>query len=87
MGQKIIIRFRWESGLSCASRNHLTTFCRPFVHYACLRLCSEIVHLIRNICLYFVCYGWSVQALTVLATSPNSVARQNCYTSSKSAVF
>jgi len=22
-----------------------TTFCRPFVHYACLILCSEIVHL------------------------------------------
>jgi len=31
MGQKVIIGFRWESALSSASRNHLTTFCRPFV--------------------------------------------------------
>jgi len=30
--KKVIIRFGWESGLSSASRNHLTTFCRPFVH-------------------------------------------------------
>jgi len=37
MGQKVIIRFWWESGLSSASRNNLTTFCRPFVHYACLK--------------------------------------------------
>jgi len=36
MGQKVIIRFWWESGLSSASRNHLTTFCRPLVHYVCL---------------------------------------------------
>jgi len=28
MGQKVIVRFWWESGLSSASRNHLTTFCR-----------------------------------------------------------
>jgi len=36
MGQKVIIRFRWESWLSSASRNHLTTFCRGnkvFVKY------------------------------------------------------
>jgi len=26
MDQKVIIRFWWESGLSYASRNHLTTF-------------------------------------------------------------
>jgi len=38
MGQKVIIRFWFESGLSSASRNHLTTFCRPFVHYACLKI-------------------------------------------------
>jgi len=31
MGQKVITRFRWESALSSASRNHLTNFCRPFV--------------------------------------------------------
>jgi len=36
MDQKVIIRFRWKSALSSASRNHLTTFCRPVVHYACL---------------------------------------------------
>jgi len=36
MDQKVIIRFRWESGLSSASGNHLTTYCRPSVHYACL---------------------------------------------------
>ena len=56
MGQKVIIRFWWESGLSSASRNHLTTFCRRFVHYACLRLCSAIVHFNGNNCLYFVSY-------------------------------
>jgi len=31
-----LIKFWWESGLSSASRNHLTTFCRPFAHYAYL---------------------------------------------------
>ena len=30
---------------------------RPFVHYACLRLCSAIVHFIQNSCLNFVLYG------------------------------
>jgi len=34
MGQNIIIRFWWESGSSSASGNHLTTFCKRFVHYA-----------------------------------------------------
>jgi len=48
MGQKVIIRFLWESGLSSASGKHLTTFCRPSVHFACLRLCSTIVHFIRS---------------------------------------
>jgi len=33
MGQKVIFRFWGESGWSSASRNHLTTFCRPFAHY------------------------------------------------------
>jgi len=36
--------FWWQLGLLFASRNHLTTFCRPSTHYACLRLCSAIVH-------------------------------------------
>jgi len=36
MGQKVIIRFWWVSGLSSASRHHLTNFCRPFVYSACL---------------------------------------------------
>jgi len=48
MGQKVAIRFWWKSELSSASRNHLTTFCRPFVHYACLRLSSDLVHFIQN---------------------------------------
>jgi len=48
MDQKVVIRFRGKSPLSSASRNHLTTFCIPFVLYACLRLCSAIVHFIRN---------------------------------------
>jgi len=55
MGQKVIIRFWWEFGLSSASKNHLTTFCKPSSHYACLRSCSAIVHFIRNNCRYFVC--------------------------------
>jgi len=61
MGQKVIIRYWWESELSSESRNHLTTFCRPFPHFACLRLCSAIVHFMQNNCLYFVCYGSSAQ--------------------------
>ena len=61
MGQKVIIRLWWESGLSCASRIHLTTFRAPLAHYACLGLCSAIVYFIQNNCLYFVCYGWSVK--------------------------
>jgi len=36
-------------------KNHLTTFCKPSIHYACLRLCSVTVDFIRNNCLYFVC--------------------------------
>jgi len=32
MGEKVIIMFGWESGLSSASRNRLNTFCRRFVH-------------------------------------------------------
>jgi len=74
MGQKVIIRCWWESGLSSAFRNHLNTFCRRFVHYACLRLCSAIVHFIPNNCFYFVCYGWIAQVLTALATLSVSVA-------------
>jgi len=56
MGQKVMIRFWWEFGLSSVFRNHLTTFCRPFAHYAWF--CSAIVHFIQNNFLYFVCYGW-----------------------------
>ena len=74
-GPKSNYRFWWESRLSSASRNHLTTFYRLFVHYACLRLCSVVVHFIRNNCLHFVCYGWTAQVLTALATLPISAAR------------
>jgi len=38
-------------------------------------------------CLCFVCYSWSAQVLTVLATLPNSVALYNCCTSSNTVVF
>jgi len=51
MGENVIIRFWWESGLS---RDHLTIFCISFVHYACLRLCSAMVHCIRNNCLFYL---------------------------------
>ena len=37
-GQKVIIRFWWKYGLSSASRNHLTTFYRPFAHYGCFKI-------------------------------------------------
>jgi len=73
MGQKVIVRFWWDTELSSASRNHLTSFFRPFTHYARLTLCSVIVHFIQNNCLCFVCYGWSAQALTTLAALPISV--------------
>jgi len=55
MGQRVIILFWRESGLSSLSRNHLTSFCWSFVYYARLRLCSAMVYFIRNSCLYFVC--------------------------------
>jgi len=42
----------------------------PFVCYACLRLWYAVVHFIRNNYVYFVCCGWSGQALTALATLP-----------------
>jgi len=45
MGQKVIIRF---SGLSSASRKHLTTFCKPLVHYAFLRFVFRVVHYTPN---------------------------------------
>jgi len=32
MDQKVPIRYWGESRLSSTSRNHLTTFCRPFVY-------------------------------------------------------
>jgi len=82
----LIIRFWWESGLSSASRNHLTTFCKPFAHYACLRLCSAIVYFMRNNCLYFVYYGWSAHALTALATLPNSQSDGTIAPTQKTAV-
>jgi len=61
MGHKVIIRFWWESGLSSASRNHLITFCAPFVHYACLRLCSAVVYP-KQLSLF--CLLWLISANT-----------------------
>jgi len=40
--------------IACVKK-HLTTFCKPSIHYKCLRLCSATVDFIRNNCLYFVC--------------------------------
>jgi len=54
MGQKSIVRFWWVSGLSSVSWYHLTTLCRPFTHYACLRLCFAIVHIIQTNCIVFI---------------------------------
>jgi len=58
--QKVIIRFWLESGSSSASRTHLTTFCRSFAHYACLRLCSAIFHFVQNNCHF--CLLWLISA-------------------------
>ena len=41
-------------------QEHLPIFCRPFVHYACLRLCSAIVQLIQNNFLF--CLLWLISA-------------------------
>ena len=49
MGQKVTIMIWWESGLSSASRNHLTTFCRLFAHYACSRVCNPTFTLSKTI--------------------------------------
>jgi len=55
MGQKVIIRFWWESGLSSASRNHLTTFCRCFAHYACFKIVFRDRSLYpKQLCLFYL---------------------------------
>ena len=69
-----------------ASRNHLTIFADLSSPTHVLRLCSAIVHFIRNSYLCFVCHGWAAQVLTALATLPISVACLSCCTSSKTAV-
>jgi len=40
MSEKLPIRYWWESAVSSASRNHLNTFCRPFVHCVYLKQLS-----------------------------------------------
>jgi len=60
-------------------------FFRPYIHYACLRLCSSIVHFIQINCVYFVCYDWPVRALTASTTLTIPGAWKNCCTSSKTA--
>jgi len=45
----------YATGLRPEITSLLLQTLRPVVHYACLRLCSAIVHFIRNNCLYFVC--------------------------------
>jgi len=69
MDQKVIIRFLLGIlvvvCIQKPSHHFLQTF-RPLrIFYS---LCSAIVHRIRISCLYFVYYGWSLQALTALAT-------------------
>ena len=55
MGQNVIIRFWWESLLSSASRNHLTIFCKPFVHYACFKIVFRDSSLYPNqLCLFYL---------------------------------
>jgi len=61
MDQKVIIRFWGNLDYCLHPETNSPLFCRPFAHYACLRLCSAIVHFIQNNCRYFVCYGWSAQ--------------------------
>jgi len=56
MGQKVIIRFWWESGSSSASRNHITTFCRPFVHCACFKIVSHDSSLSPKKPLHLFCF-------------------------------
>ena len=53
MGQKVVIMFWWEFGLclrpkttSLLFAKSPSIFCKPSI--ACLRLCSAIVHFIRN---------------------------------------
>jgi len=67
------------------SRNHLITFCKPLIHCTCFKIVFRDSSLFRNSCLYFVCYGWSAQALTALATI--YVTWWNCCANSKTAVF
>jgi len=76
MGQKVISRFWWEVGLSSASKTHLTTFCKPSIHYA-NPPSTKIVF--RDSSLYpkqlsLFCLLRSAQTLTALATLPISVA-------------
>jgi len=37
MAQKVMIMFWWEFGLLSVSRHHITTFCKPSIHYACFK--------------------------------------------------
>jgi len=57
MHQKVIIKVWWESGLSSAPRNHLTTSFQTFRPLnACLSLCSAVVHLSGTIVIF--CLLW-----------------------------
>jgi len=62
MGQKLIIRSGGIFVIVCSrNRNHLTTSCRSVVHYACLRLCSSIVHFNPKQLTLF-CLMWLISA-------------------------
>jgi len=55
MGQKVIVRFWWESRLSSVSRNHVITFCRPFAHHACFKIVFHDSSLYpKQLCLFYL---------------------------------
>jgi len=74
MGQKAIIRFWWEFVYRLRPETISQLFADLFSTTQ-VRMCSAMVHFIRNNCLYFVCYVWWAQALNALAILPIYVGR------------
>jgi len=70
MGQKVVIRV-WVIVCNQKPPHHFLQTFRPLRMFKILFRDSS---LIRNNCLYFVCYGLSAHALTALAALPISVA-------------
>jgi len=61
MGQKAIIRFWWESGLSSACKNHLTTFLQTFHSLHMFKILFRDGSLYSKQLSSFVCCVWSTQ--------------------------